>query len=40
VKTTLALFAFESHPSTLENIVLAYLRHGQEIDALNASVEL
>jgi ABC-2 type transport system ATP-binding protein len=40
VKTTLALFAFESHPSTLENIVLAYLRHGQEIDSLNASVEL
>ena len=40
VKTTHALFAIESHPSTLENIVLAYLRHGQEIDALNASVEL
>lgn len=32
--------ALESHPSTLENIVLAYLRRAQEVEALNAAVKL
>lgn len=39
-KNLLALSTLESHPPTLENIVLAYLRRGQEIEALSTSVEL
>jgi ABC-2 type transport system ATP-binding protein len=40
VKNLLSQSAFESHPSTLENIVLAYLRRAQEVEALDASVKL
>lgn len=40
VTNLLSHSALESHPSTLENIVLAYLRRAQEVEALNASVKL
>ena len=40
VKNLLSHSALESHPSTLENIVLAYLRRAQEVEALDASVKL
>lgn len=40
VENLLSLSALDSHPSTLENIVLAYLRRAQEVEVLNASVKL
>jgi ABC-2 type transport system ATP-binding protein len=40
VNNLLSLSALESQPSTLENIVLAYLRRGQEIELLNDSVKM
>lgn len=40
VKSLLSLDSFESQPTTLDSIVLSYLRRGQEVEALNASVEL
>lgn len=40
VTNLLSHSALESHPSTLENIVLSYLRRAQEVEALNASVKL
>ncbi len=40
VENLLSLSALDSHPATLENIVLAYLRRAQEVEVLNASVEL
>lgn len=40
VKNLLSRSALESHPTSLENIVLAYLRRAQEVEALNASVKL
>jgi len=39
-KNLLSLSGLESKPSNLENIVLAYLRRGQEVEALRASAEL
>lgn len=38
VKSLLALASFESQLATLDNIVLSYLRQGQEVETLNASV--
>lgn len=40
VKSLLSLASFDSQPATLDSVVLSYLRRGQEIEALNASVEL
>lgn len=40
VTNLLSHSALESHPSTLENIVLAYLRRAQEVEALNAAVKV
>jgi len=40
VKSLLSLAYFESQPATLDSVVLSYLRRGQEVEALNASVEL
>lgn len=40
VKSPLSHLALETLPSRLEDIVLAYLRRGQEVEALNTSVEL
>lgn len=40
VKNPLSHSALETLPPRLENIILAYLRRGQEVEALNTSVEL
>lgn len=40
VTNLLSHSALESHPSTLENIVMAYLRRAQEVEVLNAAVKL
>jgi ABC-2 type transport system ATP-binding protein len=40
VKNLQSYSALISHPASLENIVLAYLRRAQEVEALNASVKL
>lgn len=40
VESLLSLASFESQPATLDSVVLAYLRREQEVEALNASVEL
>jgi len=40
VKNVFSHSVLESNPSTLENIVLAYLRRAQEVEVLNASVKL
>ena len=40
VKSLLSLASFDSQPATLDSVVLSYLRRGQEVEALNASVEL
>jgi ABC-2 type transport system ATP-binding protein len=40
VKNLQSYSALVSHPASLENIVLAYLRRAQEVEALNASVKL
>lgn len=40
VKNPLSYSDLETLPSRLEDIVLAYLRRGQEVEALNTSVEL
>lgn len=40
VKNPLSHSDLETLPSRLEDIVLAYLRRGQEVETLNASVEL
>lgn len=40
VKNPLSLSGLESHPPTLEDVVLAYLRRGQEVEALSTSVKL
>lgn len=40
IKNPMSHSALETLPSRLEDIILAYLRRGQEVDALGASVEL
>lgn len=40
VTNLLSHSALASHPASLENIVLAYLRRAQEVEALNAAVKL
>lgn len=39
VKNLQSYSALISHPASLENIVLAYLQRGQEVEALKVSIE-